>query len=486
MKLLMALMGLEIGGAETHVVELSKELVRRGHEVLVASNGGAYESELRASGIRHFQIPMHRRDPRLMLRSRRMLKKLLRTEKPDLVHAHARIPAFLLGMLCRSMGIPFLTTAHWVFLVTPTLRRVTDWGTRTMAVSEDIRAYLMREYQVPRDAIHLTINGVSTYRFAPGPSDPALRARLGLGEGPVVGLVSRLDGDRSRAAETLIRVTARLREQIPGAQVLIVGGGDREARLRQLADRVNAELGTSAVVMTGARTDVPELLKEMDVFVGVSRAALEAMAAGKPVLLAGDEGYMGLFRPERLGEARASNFCCRGFSPVTEAGLLEDLGRALSLSEQERRDIGLGCREMVLKEYSVVRMTEDALGAYDALLHGPAPVQALIAGDYGPEDTLRVEAIAGELSRLSRPVRLTALSSRPEVTRRQSGLPAIRSSDGMALRRALKRSAFLMVLDTDPDRAAHERAANALGIPVLPVEPATDPAALVEAFVREP
>ena len=35
----MALMGLDIGGAETHVAELSKELKRRGHNIVVASNG---------------------------------------------------------------------------------------------------------------------------------------------------------------------------------------------------------------------------------------------------------------------------------------------------------------------------------------------------------------------------------------------------------------------------------------------------------------
>ena len=39
---LMALNGLEIGGAETHVVELSKEMQRQGYRVVVASNGGVY------------------------------------------------------------------------------------------------------------------------------------------------------------------------------------------------------------------------------------------------------------------------------------------------------------------------------------------------------------------------------------------------------------------------------------------------------------
>ncbi len=50
-KILMTLMGLEIGGAETHVVELSKELKKQGYDIIVASNGGVYEKELSAAGI---------------------------------------------------------------------------------------------------------------------------------------------------------------------------------------------------------------------------------------------------------------------------------------------------------------------------------------------------------------------------------------------------------------------------------------------------
>ena len=42
-KVLMTLMGLDIGGAETHVVELSKELKKQGYDIIVASNGGVYE-----------------------------------------------------------------------------------------------------------------------------------------------------------------------------------------------------------------------------------------------------------------------------------------------------------------------------------------------------------------------------------------------------------------------------------------------------------
>lgn len=63
MKILMVTMGLDIGGAETHIVELSRELVRRGHQVLAASNGGVYVRELEECGIKHYKMPLNRKDP---------------------------------------------------------------------------------------------------------------------------------------------------------------------------------------------------------------------------------------------------------------------------------------------------------------------------------------------------------------------------------------------------------------------------------------
>ena len=51
-KILMTTMGLDIGGAETHIVELAKELTKRGYDVSVASNGGVYVEELEAAGIK--------------------------------------------------------------------------------------------------------------------------------------------------------------------------------------------------------------------------------------------------------------------------------------------------------------------------------------------------------------------------------------------------------------------------------------------------
>lgn len=447
MKILMTLMGLDIGGAETHVVELARELSRQGHEILIASNGGAYVPELEAAGIRHAEIPMHQRSAASMARSLRLLRQLILREQPDLVHAHARIPAFLCGILQKTMHFPFITSAHWVFTVTPLLRLMTNWGDRTVAVSQDIKAYLMENYQVPEDQIHVTINGIDTDTFHPHGSCPELKAQLGLGNGPVIGLVSRLDESRALAARHLISIAPALAERFPQAEILIVGGGDQEAVLMQAAAAANQAAGREVVHMTGPRTDIAQLVSLCSVFVGVSRAALEAMSAAKPVILAGNEGYMGILTPPLLEAAQESNFCCRGSAMVTDAALLADLTALLTMPETQRQELGGFGRQVIETQYSVRRMAQDYLRAYDALLHPQKPITAVISGYYGYSnlgDDAIMWAIHRQLSGLERPVRLVVLSRRPRETARKYGLQAVNRFSLRGVYRAIRKSDVLI------------------------------------------
>ena len=107
MKILLATMGMDIGGAETHILSLSLSLNRLGHEVTVASANGVFVDQLKNAGIKHINLPLNKRNPVLILKSYFGLKKLLKTSDFDIVHAHARIPAFLCGILQRKYGFRF-------------------------------------------------------------------------------------------------------------------------------------------------------------------------------------------------------------------------------------------------------------------------------------------------------------------------------------------------------------------------------------------
>lgn len=427
MKILMATMGLDIGGAETHIVELAKELKHQGHDIAIVSNGGVYVPEITAAGIRHYQAPLHQRALGAMAASRRILRQVIQQEQPDVVHAHARIPAFLCGSLHKKMGFPFVTTAHWVFNSKGILRYLTDWGQRTVAVSDDIKAYLIREYNLPANHISVTINGIDTEKFSPAVSGEEVVREFGLAaDKPILSYVSRMDEDRALVARQLIEIAPELDQQVPGVQLLIAGGGNVFDELSAKAKEINAAMGRTCITMTGPRTDINKIVAAGQVFVGVSRAALEAMAAAKPVIIAGNEGYHGLFTAEKLEEAQAGNFCCRGLPLSQPDVLLRDVVAALLLSEREKEQVGNYGRQVIFDHYSVRRMAGDCLAMYDQVRRKRYHV--VMSGYYGFSNTgddAILESIRQGVQEVSDEVELTVLSKDPELTRKQYGMKAV-------------------------------------------------------------
>ena len=446
MKILMATMGLDIGGAETHIVELAKELKSEGHDIAIVSNGGVYVPEITAAGIRHYTAPLNRRSGLAMLQGRRLLGEAIRRERPDLVHAHARIPAFLCGALCRKWKVPFVTTAHWVFDTRGALRYLTNWGERTVAVSEDIKAYLIREYGLSAEHITVTINGIDTEKFSPDHTGREVIREFGLDPAaPILSYVSRMDEDRALVAGQLIEIAPALDRALPGIQLLIAGGGNVFDRLKARAEAVNAQMGRRCVTMTGPRTDINEIVAAGDLFVGVSRAALEAMAAGKAVIVAGNEGYHGLFTPDKLDEARAGNFCCRGLPMSDPDTLLADVTAAFRLPREEKEALGAYGRQVIFDYYSVHRMATDCLSVYQQVRR--RKYRVVMSGYYGfgnAGDDAILDSIQQAIRAASDDVSVTVLSNDPELTRRQYGLDAIPRFRMLRVLRALRQGDVLL------------------------------------------
>lgn len=367
--ILMAQMSMDIGGAETHIMELALELQRRGYRVVIASNGGSFVPELEAAGVIHYQVPLHNKKITNMLASYRELRRIIRKEKIDLVHAHARIPGFIAGRVCRLEHIPFVTTAHWVFETGKGLRYLTDWGQETIAVSEDIKSYLMREYSLPEKQIIVTINGISTERFSKEiPFDGVAEEFSFDREAFRIVHISRLDRSRADVAFLLLKLFPAIKERIPNAELVIVGGGDVFHELNAQAEHLNQTLGGQFVKMTGPRTDINCFTSSADLFVGVSRAALEAMAAEKAVVLAGNEGDLGLYLPEKEASAFSSNFTCRGEKMPTVESLKQSILDYYAMDQEQQEAICRFCRETVERHYSVKKMADDSEKAYRAVI----------------------------------------------------------------------------------------------------------------------
>ena len=194
LNVLLALMALETGGAETHVVGLAQELNKCGHRVVVASQGGCLEMELSAAGIPHVKVPLHSRAPWDMLRALQLMNRIVADWEIDLIHAHARIPAWIGHFVSRWNQRPLVTTAHGIYSANLGLRTLTLWGDEAIAVSPDVKAHMVRKFGVAANKVTVIANGVDTGRFGSIDPEPIL-TEFGLrAADPKIVYISRLSG----------------------------------------------------------------------------------------------------------------------------------------------------------------------------------------------------------------------------------------------------------------------------------------------------
>ena len=153
------------------------------------------------------------------------------------------------------------------------------------AVSRQIET-ACREAGIPTERVWW-IPGAADPRFRESGDGEAIRREFGLGRAPVVVSVARFAANRRH--DLLLAGFGRLLEKLPDARLLLVGKGERRSRLEQLV----ADLGLQRrVIFTGYRDrDLPEVLAAADCFALMAagsdescRAALEAMAAARPVV----------------------------------------------------------------------------------------------------------------------------------------------------------------------------------------------------------
>ena len=392
LNILMTTMQMGFGGAETHIFELARALAQNGHKITVASAGGKYAEMLELQGIRHVTLPLNTKNPLMVLRSLRGLSALIRAENFDVVHAHARIPAFICGYLQKKLHFKFVTTAHWVFRITPLWKRIANWGDRVMAVSEDIKQYLIDNYGYFADHIFITVNGIDTDTFSPNIDTEPIKKELGLSPSAHrIVSVSRMDESRGYAQLCLAKTAEKLLEKYPDLEIVIVGdsviASERNLlpEVRRIADALEEKYGRKIIFTPGLRTDTHCFMAAGDLFLGASRAALEAMSCQKPVIVAGNEGYIGIFGPDKEEIAYKTNFCCRGLDKTTPEVIFRDVcalfdGGCAALAEK-----GAFCRETILKNYSAARTAQDYERLYASLpeVLPNEPGNILISGYYG-------------------------------------------------------------------------------------------------------
>ena len=285
--------------ADTLLRERVLSLRAKGVDNRIVCIDGPYVSSLRRAGIPVHTVPLPRGlDPFRLAWALVQMVAIFRRVKPDLVHTHCSVPGIVGRLAARLAGVPVVMhTVHgfafhegskgpgaaFAIAVERFVGRLTD---QLLSQNREDMDRAIRHRIVPERRLEWVGNGIALDRFtaAVPPIRPLVPER-DPGRPVVLTCVARMEPVKNHAL--LFEAAARLRQRGHRFELWLVGGG--EGRVR--CERQVIELGLAREVrFLGYRNDIPELLGRSDIAVltslkeGIPRAAIEAMAAGLPMV----------------------------------------------------------------------------------------------------------------------------------------------------------------------------------------------------------
>lgn len=363
LRVLFVVPDLTFGGAERHVLTLMPRLDPARFIPSLVCIGGEGEMFHYLPGTGIEATVLHRRK-REMLGALRDLVRLMRRQRPDIVVTRA-FNAEALGRLAGVLArVPRLTVwVHNCGDLAPrgALRRISDTLLRPVTaavygVAHGQLSYLTEELGHRPEVVRIVHNGTDLTEAPTPPTRAQLRARaaeLGLDpEAPIVGISAGLRPEKDHA--TLLRAMRRVVDELPDAQLLVLGDGPLEAELRALTTHLGL---ADHVVFAGGRHDVERLLPVLTVFALSSftveafpMALLEAMAARLPAVCTDVGGIA-----EMITEGETGHIVPARDPAALAHGLLSVLG-----DRDHAAMMGRAARARVAREFTLERSVAEA------------------------------------------------------------------------------------------------------------------------------
>jgi glycosyltransferase involved in cell wall biosynthesis len=365
MRIMLISPSMGIGGAERVVSELAVALADRDHEVALLAPHGRRDRDLLGTKVVRFELRDSRRSVRRMARPIADIRRFAMRFKPHIVHAHnPRITLYsaiaLLPERVRGSRPLLISTLHGVPRAerrrAALMLRAAD---HTITVSHELQRELAEDGH-PRSRLSVVHNSTGDPPELSDAMRAKLNAELGLAENmAVIAIVARIVP--LKAHDRFLRAAAIAARTLDNVRFLIVGDGPLRGKVEEQARSLGI---IDRTIFTGERDDARELIACADLLVfssdseGMSIAALEAIAAGTPVLSTDVQGMRELLEtgagqivPRDQGRALGEAMVALISDPARRAAMARE-GRQLARERYSRESMVAGyeaCYRKLLK-----------------------------------------------------------------------------------------------------------------------------------------
>ncbi|MDD5362622.1 MAG: N-acetyl-alpha-D-glucosaminyl L-malate synthase BshA [Ignavibacteria bacterium] len=294
------------GGSGVVATELGKTLAMKGHEVHFISYAMPTRLNSFVGNIFYHEVEMYKYPvfdyPLYSIALTSKMVEVVKFHDLDIIHAHYAIPHASSAYMAReilkserknSKDVKIITTLHGTDITLvglepsflPTMRFSIEQSDGVTAVSKYLKDKTISNYQIEKD-IEVIYNFIDTekYKRKTGAGCHCFKENYAK-KGDKI-LIHTSNFRPVKRVDDVIKIFAKVREQIPSSLILIGDGPERSA-----CERLCRELGLSDYVkFMGKQDSLPEILSIADIFLMPSQAesfglsALEAMSCGVPVI----------------------------------------------------------------------------------------------------------------------------------------------------------------------------------------------------------
>lgn len=397
--IMQVLPALNAGGVEQGVIDINRAIVEAGGKSIVVSSGGKRVHEIQRNGGVHIELPVHTKNPFKMYGNVKRIRRLIRENNVDIVHACSRAPAWSCARAVKGTAASYVTSCHAAHKLNGMFKRMYNssitGGERVIAVSHFLADHLETEYDTDPTKLRVIHRGLAVEKFHPNSVTPDRLVKISqdwrLPEGlPMIFMPARL----TRLKGHMFFVDALEKLQNKDVFCILLGAAEKKSGYsNELIEYIqNKGLGGQIRIVDRC-DDMPAAYMLSNVVVspslvpeGFGRIPIEAQAMGRPVIATDHGGAKETIIRDETGWLIKPNDVDAFAQALDEALHLNDKGRAV-----------LATRGMshVAEHFTVEQMASKTLDVYAELLNRNAS-RALPAYDNNGDG--EIEAVEMEFS----------------------------------------------------------------------------------------
>ena len=299
MKIVHVLSQVFLSGPEFYATALAEQQMKEGHQVYIISDTLTAQSK-----AKYIAQPIGNRKFFQRFKNVRMLRKFLKEEKVDIVHAHSRAASWVSFFACKKAKVPLVSTIHGRQHIHASSKAKDIYGQAVIGVCENLAPHLSQELGMDKLKISCIPNPIDEdYLRSAQSRKPSSQLQLLIG--------GRTNGPKGEmTADLLENIGKDLLSTFPDMQIVLAGGSESylPENGKQAINEIRNHFGPNAVVGKGIVNDFPGLLQSMDVIIGSGRVAIEALYYNKHLIALGEAGTHYKVEPKNFMEAKKSNF----------------------------------------------------------------------------------------------------------------------------------------------------------------------------------